>query len=219
MFAALRRLGVVLALVAVALAAGSGSAWAHSSLTREQARELRLYDSALVLARPGAGPALRRAGGVKLANALPIWRLRSGPALRALPALMRAGLVPEVEPDQPLSLAGHLTDPLVVNGMEWWPSFVGLDRAEPPGPGKPLTIIDTGVDLTHEEFAGRPATTALNAQSTSARFDEHGTAVASTAAAPTNGLGIVGVYPQANLQVWDASPVGDGITAGDVIQG
>jgi hypothetical protein len=219
MFAALRRLGVVLALVAVALAAGSGSAWAHTSLTREQARELRLYDSALVLARPGAGPALRRAGGVKLANALPIWRLRSGPALRALPALMRAGLVPEVEPDQPLSLAGHLTDPLVVNGMEWWPSFVGLDRAEPPGPGKPLTIIDTGVDLTHEEFAGRPATTALNAQSTSARFDEHGTAVASTAAAPTNGLGIVGVYPQANLQVWDASPLGDGITAGDVIQG
>jgi hypothetical protein len=219
MFAALRRLGVVLALTAFALAAWPGSAWAHSSLTREQARELRLYDSVLVLARPGAGPALRRAGGVKLANALPVWRLRSGPALRALPALMRAGLVPEVAPDQPLSLANHLTDPLVVNGLEWWPSFVGLDRAEPPGPGKPLTIIDTGVDLTHEEFAGRPNTTPLNTQSTSARFDEHGTAVASTAAAPTNGLGVVGVYPQANLQVWDASPLGDGITAGDVIQG
>ena len=130
---------------------------------------------------------------------------------------MRAGLVPEVEPDQPLSLANHLTDPLFLT--EWWPSFVGLDRAEPPGPGKPLTIIDTGVDLTHEEFANRPATTALNAQSTSARDEEHGTAVASTAAAPTNGVGIVGVYPQANLQVWDASPSGDGITAGDVIQG
>ena len=42
---------------------------------------------------------------------------------------------------------------MVLNGLEWWPSFVGLDRAEPPGPGKPLTIIDTGVDLTHEEFA------------------------------------------------------------------
>ena len=219
MFAALRRFGVVLALAALALAAGPGSAWAHSGLTRSQARELRLYDSVLVLARPGAGPALRRAGGVKLANALPVWRLHSGPALRALPALMRAGLVPEVEPDRPLSLANHLTDPLVVSGLEWWPSFVGLDRAEPPGPGKPLTIIDTGVDLTHEEFAGRPTTTALNAQSTSARFEEHGTAVASTAAGPTNGLGVVGVYPQANLQVWDASPLGDGITAGDVIQG
>ena len=180
MFAALRRLGVVLSFAAFALTAGPGSAWAHSSLTREQASELRLYDSVLVLARPGAGPALRRAGGVKLANALPVWRLRSGPAVRALPSLMRAGLVPEVEPDQPLSLANHLTDPLFLNGMEWWPSFVGLDRAEPPGPGKPLTIIDTGVDLTHEEFATRPSTTALNAQSTTAQYEEHGTAVAST---------------------------------------
>ena len=219
MFAALRRFGVVLVLAVLSLAAGPGSAWAHSTLTREQARELRLYGSALVLARPGAGPALRRAGGVKLANALPVWRLRSGPALRTLPPLMRAGLVPEVEPDQPMSLANHLTDPMIGNGMEWWPSFVGLDRAEPPGPGKPLTIIDTGVDLAHPEFAGRPATTALNAQSTSAQFEEHGTAVASVAAAPTNMVGLVGVYPQANLQVWDASPLGNGITAGDVIQG
>ena len=217
MFAALRRLGVVLALAGLVLAAGPGSALADSTLTQGRAQELRLYDSVLVLARPGAGPALRRAGGVRLAQTLPVWRLPSGPALRALPALMRTGLVPEVEPDQPLSLATHLTDPMVAE--QWWPSFVGLDRAEPPGPGKPLTIIDTGVDLTHEEFATRPATTALNPQSTSARDEEHGTAVASTAAAPTNGVGIEGVYPQANLQVWDASPSGDGITAGDVIQG
>jgi hypothetical protein len=219
MFAALRRFGVVLVLAVLSLAAGPGSAWAHSTLTREQARELRLYGSALVLARPGAGPALRRAGGVKLANALPVWRLRSGPALRTLPPLMRAGLVPEVEPDQPMSLANHLIPPDPLVGMEWWISPVGLDRAEPPGPGKPLTIIDTGVDLAHPEFAGRPATTALNAQSTSAQFEEHGTAVASVAAAPTNMVGLVGVYPQAKLQVWDASPLGNGITAGDVIQG
>jgi hypothetical protein len=132
---------------------------------------------------------------------------------------MRAGLVPEVEPDQPMSLANHLIPPDPLVGMEWWISPVGLDRAEPPGPGKPLTIIDTGVDLAHPEFAGRPATTALNAQSTSAQFEEHGTAVASVAAAPTNMVGLVGVYPQANLQVWDASPLGNGITAGDVIQG
>ena len=217
MFAALRRLGVVLALSAVALSVGVGSAWAHSTLSTRQARELRLYDSTLVLARPGAGPALRRAGGVKLATALPIWRLPSDAAVLALPALMRAGLVPEVEPNQPLSFANHLTDPMVP--QEWWVAAVGLDRAEPPGPGKPLTIIDTGVDFTHPEFATRPSTNALNAQSTSAQFEEHGTAVASAAAAPTNGVGLVGAYPQANLQAWDASPLGDGITAGDVIQG
>ncbi len=219
MFAALRRLGVILALAGLALAAGNGSAWAQATLSKERARELRLYGSTLVLARPGAGPALRRAGGVKIATALPIWRLPSGPAVRALPALLRAGLVPDVEPDQPMRLENHLSDPLFMNGLEWWPSSVGLDRAEPPGPGKPLTIIDTGVDFTHEEFASRPATKALNAQTTSDQSEEHGTAVASTAAAPTNGLGVVGVYPQANLQAWDASPYGDGITAGDVIQG
>jgi subtilisin family serine protease len=41
------------------------------------------------------------------------------------------------------------------------------------------------------------------------RFDEsdgefHGTAVSSVAAAPENGFGIVGVYPQAVLRMWDA---------------
>ena len=93
------------------------------------------------------------------------------------------------------------------------------NQAVPPGPGKPLTVIDTGVDLAHEEFASRPSTIALNPQSTSAQFEEHGTAVASVAAAPVNGLGVVGIYPQATLQIWDASPFGDGLTVGDVIQG
>jgi subtilisin family serine protease len=96
---------------------------------------------------------------------------------------------------------------------------VHADGAVPPSPGKPLTIIDTGVDLTHEEFAGRPNTRALNRQSTSGQNEEHGTAVASVAAAPRNNLGVVGVYPQANLYLYDASPEGIGISAGDVIRG
>jgi hypothetical protein len=217
MFASLRRFGVALCVAGLVLVAWPGSAFAQRSLSRAEQRDLRLYDATLVLARPGAGPALRRAGGMRIATVLPIWRLRSGPALRVLPGLMHDGLVREVDPDRPLSLPNHLTEPMV--GQEWWIPFVGLDRAEPPGPGKPVTIIDTGVDLTHQELATRPATTAFNAQSTSARFEEHGTAVASVAAAPTNGIGLVGVYPQAALQVWDASPLGDGIRAGDVIDG
>ena len=218
MFASLRRFGVALSLAGLALVAWPGSACAQGSLSRAQQHELRLYERTLVLASPGAGPALRRAGGVRIATALPIWGLQSRAALRVLPGLLHAGLVQEVEPDRPLRVANHLVDPLV--GQEWWIPFVGLDRApEPPGPGKPVTIIDTGVDLTHEEFAARPATAAFNAQSTSARFDEHGTAVASVAAAPTNSVGLVGVYPRAALRVWDASPLGDGIRAGDVING
>ena len=213
MFAVLRRFGVVLALTALAFGAGSTSAWA-GTLTRDQVRELRQYDSTLVVARPGAGPALRRAGGVKIATALPVWRLPSGAAVRVLPDLARDGLVADLSVDHPLST---LAEPL--EAEEWWIPVVRSNQAVPPGPGKPLTVIDTGVNMAHEEFASRPGTTVLNTQTTANQFEEHGTAVASVAAAPVNGLGLLGMYPQAALQVWDASPTGDGITAGDVIQG
>ena len=213
MFAVLRRFGVVLALTALAFGAGSSSAWAET-LTHDQARELRRFDSTLVVARPGAGPALRRAGGVKIATALPVWRLPSGAAVRVLPDLARDGLVADLSVDHPLST---LAEPL--EAEEWWIPVVRSNQAVPPGPGKPLTVIDTGVDMAHEEFATRPGTTVLNTQTTANQFEEHGTAVASVAAAPLNGLGLLGMYPQAALQVWDASPTGDGITAGDVIQG
>jgi Subtilase family len=206
----LKRVGALIVFGALALVAVPSTALARGEL----ARELEPYSAGLVLARPGAGPALTRAGGEKLATALPIWRVPTRSALRVLPGLLRSDLVSDVTPDQPLS-----TLDMPPEGTDWWIPFVRANGAVPPGPGKPLTIVDTGVDLTHEEFAGRPFTTALNSQSTSARFEEHGTAVASLAAAQRNNLGVVGVYPQANLFIWDASPSGAGITVGDVVQG
>lgn len=95
------------------------------------------------------------------------------------------------------------TDPLVP--QEWWLSHVGADRADAPGPGVPIAIVDSGTDPTHEEFATRPSTTFLNDQTTFGRDEWHGTFVASIAAAPDNGALIDGVYPQAALQVFDAS--------------
>jgi hypothetical protein len=210
MFAALKRLGVMIVFGALAFAVPS-TALAGSTL----AHELAPYRAGLVLAKPGAGPALREAGAVKIASALPIWRVPTRSALQVLPGLLRSDLVSEVAPDETLST---LQAP-PAEGTDWWIPFVHANGAVPPGPGKPLTIIDTGVDLTHEEFAGRPFTTALNRQSTSGENEEHGTAVASVAAAPRNNVGVVGVYPQANLYLWDASPSGLGITAGDVIRG
>ena len=38
-------------------------------------------------------------------------------------------------------------------------------------------------------------------------------------AASPNGVGVVGVYPQAGLQVWDASLSGTGISVGLVVAG
>src|SRR5439155_7128638 len=82
--------------------------------------------------------------------------------------------------------------------------------------GKPVTIVDSGLDITHEEFASRPNTTLLNEQTTFFEDDDHGTEVASVIAA--TGVGMTGVYPQAVLRSWDASPFGF-ITAGDAVRG
>ena len=48
---------------------------------------------------------------------------------------------------------------------EWWLDAIGATKVVPPGPGIPVAVIDTGLDLAHPEFAGRADTTALNAQS------------------------------------------------------
>jgi hypothetical protein len=147
----------------------------------------------------------RHAGGVEIASELRLW---SVPA-PSVAGLRRAGVVALARRDRLLpdqSLQDAPTDPLV--GLEWWRAAIGADRVDPPGPGKPVTVVDSGLDLTHPEFAGRPNTTALNAQTTSAADEEHGTEVCSVLAAPNNGVGLVGVYPNAVLRVWDASPVG-----------
>ena len=194
------------------------------SLQRLQAYPRTLVE--LDRARAAAAvPALRRAGGKPIAPALSLWRLPSATAQRILPALLRRGLVRSVTPDLPLRTAAEptmgffsqFTDPL--SSSEWWISHVGADRWATPGVGKPLTMIDSGVDLSHQEFAGRPNTTALNTQTYSGNDEElHGTATASVAAAPENGVGMVGIYPQADLRLWDASPSAQ-LTVGDEIAG
>lgn len=96
--------------------------------------------------------------------------------------------------------------------QEWWLAHIGADITQAPGPGVPIAIIDSGTDPTHPEFANRPNTTYFNTQSTFGGEEFHGTAVASIAAAPDNGVGIDGVYPNATLEIYDASPSVQGIT-------
>ena len=94
-------------------------------------------------------------------------------------------------------------DPL--SGEEWWRAAIGIADLTPPGPGIPVTVVDSGIDVTHPEFAGRPNTETLNPQEPAPVGGEHGTAVASLVGAPANGQGIVGVYPKAVLRSWDSA--------------
>jgi hypothetical protein len=99
------------------------------------------------------------------------------------------------------------TDPLA--SEEWWRADVHVDTLTPPGPGIPVTLVDTGVDFGHQEFAGRSNLIALNQQQPQPIGGVHGTAVASTVGAPENGVGLVGIYPQSIIRSYDAS-LGDG---------
>ena len=190
---------------------------------------LQAYPRTLVELDPDRGaaavPALRGAGGTLIDPSLALWRLPSWEAERLLPRLERHGLVRSVTPDLPIGtdprnasgFLGQFVDPL--SATEWWPAHIGAQDWVGPGPGVPVTMIDSGVDLSHEEFAGRPQTIPLNHQTFSSNEEElHGTATASVVGAPVNGKGLVGVYPQAKLQLWDASPFGQ-LTVSDEIAG
>jgi hypothetical protein len=167
------------------------------------------YERTLVQLERGS---LAAEGGTLVSASQRIWVLPTRAAQRILPGLLARGVVQAVEPDRPIELARASADPLVP--LEYWRALVGADAATPPGPGKPITVIDTGLDLTHEEFAGRPNTVPLGPQNVSeSNEDFHGTAVSSVAAAPENGVGVVGVYPQAVLRSVDVG----GLTGANVI--
>jgi subtilisin family serine protease len=196
-------------LVALVVLVGLGAAPAQAS-----------RGAALVqLKGPSGAFALQAAGGTLVSSALHLWKLPGAAAARLVPRLAAAGAVSAVEPDQVMLrpfASRDVPDPLVP--QEWWIPVIGADTVVPPGPGVPVTVIDSGVDLTHPEFAARPNTSALNQQTLVGRDEDHGTAVSSVVGAPVNGLGLAGVYPQAVLRVFDTSP-SDVIDEALVIQG
>jgi hypothetical protein len=138
-----------------------------------------------------------------VSRSLNVWRLDHRTAARVVPRLRAAGAVELTERDRRLVpfVRAAYSDPLVP--QEWWMPVIGVDRLTPPGPGVPVTVLDFGLDLSHPEFAGRPNTFPLNNQLIESSDDAHGTAVSSVVGAPANGIGLVGVYPQAVLREWD----------------
>jgi subtilisin family serine protease len=198
-------IGVILAVLALAPGAAART-FAHALAQTPPAAQ----SGAPVLVQlsdPGGGlsPELRAAHARLVSPGLNVWRVAGTYAHSVVTALRGESLLARVEPDRRLIPFTRLSsgDPLVPN--EWWIHDVGDDQVEPPPAGVPVTVIDTGLDFTHPEFKSRPNTTALNAQTVVSSDDVHGTAVSSVAGAPSNGVGLVGVYPQAALQEWDFS--------------
>lgn len=152
---------------------------------------------------------LVRAGAALVVPELGLYRLPAARARLVLPELRRRGAVRLTQPERVLGrleshepVAGPV-DPLLPS--EWWRAAVAVEGLVPPGPGRPVTIVDSGIDVGHPEFLDRANTLTLNPQEPEGFGGEHGTAVGSLVGAPANGLGTVGIYPGAVLRSWDAA--------------
>ena len=205
-----------LTLVSCAVLAGAGLHAAGAAAATESPTLVRLRPEAACR----AAESLARAGATDVAPELALWRLEAGSGAKTVKALQAQGAVASASAERRYVVASVAAadDPLV--SEEWWRSQVGIDGLTPPGSGVPVTLVDSGVNLSHPEFAGRVDTEALNAQEPAGIGGVHGTEVASVLAAPRNGLGLVGVYPDAQLRIWDAARgVGTQLDGADVIQG
>ena len=161
--------------------------------------------------------ALRRARGIARAHALDVvevWpmpvlglecvvlRVPEGVALGVLVARLSAH--PDVAWAQPLQMFETQARP---------PSADPLEPAQPAshawqlsrlhrlatGRGTRVAVIDSGVDATHPDLAGRLALMRDLVGDGGGRAEAHGTAVAGIVGAAVNGVGIVGVAPEARL--------------------
>jgi Subtilase family len=149
--------------------------------------------------------ALTSAGAERIDAKLRLWRLSPETAASLLPGLERRGAVADSQLEQTYQVAVTTAAPEPLEAQEWWRSQIGIDGLEPPGPGVPVTIVDSGLDVAHPEFVGRPDIALLNQQEPVGIGGEHGTSVASVIGAPVNGIGLVGIYPRAVLRSWDAA--------------
>jgi subtilase family protein len=208
----------LLALVATASAAMTAVVVTAAHVDRPQSSA---RPATLLQLRAGAPAAvrttLRRAGARLAVPSLRLWRLPPG-HVAALRTLRSEHALTFSEPEHTYAVADVPADPL--SGGEWWRAAIRIDTLTPPGPGVPVTLVDSGVFFGHQEFVGRPNLIALNTQEPAPLGGVHGTAVASVVGAPVNGVGLVGVYPEAVIRSYDAS-LGDGtrLPAAEIARG
>ena len=130
----------------------------------------------------------------------------TGDPLAAAHRLARKAGIAWAEPDYKLFTLAAPNDPLlaqlgglgVIHAQAGWDAL-GLSESYPASGGAPVAIVDTGIDGSHEDLAGKAeaCATASNgsiAEGSCADDEGHGTHVAGTVAAMAgNGVGIAGV--------------------------
>jgi hypothetical protein len=189
------------------LAVVVSAASAPAAVRPPQAAVPRTAAVLLELASSPDAPTLGRllaAGGTLVEHDLHIWRVPA-PAAKALArSLARDKLIRRVERDRTFEALSAQAPTTRQPGSEWWLRRIGAAAMTPPGPGKPVTVIDTGIEVGNADFVGKQNITLLNAQhGINLPGDFHGTAVSSLIAG--QGVHVLGVYPRAALREWDAT--------------
>lgn len=204
---------VATALVAIVLLAGIAPAAAAAESPPKltaPGTDVLARDSWIVTLAAGVGldraPGLAKEAGGRVGlvydHVLHGFQLK-GPSAVAR-ALARNPLVSRIEADRPLFLTETL--PYGVDRVHAW-SFSGpadgAYQAGYKGTGARIAILDTGIDLGHPDLAASiDVASGLNCLNTALPPQDghgHGTHVSGTAAAPLNGVGVVGVAPEAQL--------------------
>lgn len=200
---------IILAVLALLISVVSPVASAQPRAPRADHDE-PARDSWIVTLAADADPALeagalaRRAGGRAghvYRYAVHGFQFRGSAAAAA--ALERSPRVASVQPDAPLTLTETLPHGVKRVSAYLTGGNVGAYQAGFRGNGARIAILDTGIDLDHPELAASiDGGLGTNCITTGAPPNDgygHGTHVAGTAAAPLNGVGVVGVAPQARL--------------------
>ena len=151
----------------------------------------------LVGARPGTGArtvarafGARRIGGGDFVVARRDARAMAG-------ALRSRGLLLYAQPDALRSTKQAVPDDPLSKPPDAWRAAIADPNLLPPQvtPSSPLiALLDTRLDQTHAEWTGDPNIATLGNRPLN---NLHGTATAAVAAAPQNGIGIIGVWPGA----------------------
>jgi hypothetical protein len=163
--------------------------------------------------RPAAARIARAHGARLIAGTA--WLAPRGRAAALAGALKARGLLGWAEPNR-LGRRAQAPAPDPLSPQAGWRDFVvGTAIAPAVTPTSPLIgVVDTMIDVTHPELSGSNIVTLGGP----AVADFHGTAVSTVAAAPANGVGILGIWPGAralNLPL----PNGQAISCADSVRG